>query len=438
LIKSSEGVNKLGIFQAKWNPGTKKWMNLRALQFNNAEYSTEHPALSPEGDKLYFASDMPGGMGGMDLYVSCRNHSADSNTSWGVPVNLGPEINSPGNEVFPFADTQGNLWYASDGIPGQGGLDIFFAAKSPDGFAKAVNPGYPMNTRFDDFGFITFNAGKDGYLSSDRFNECGNDDIYKISRSFHKIVLCVTDTRTHKELSKVRILVKEDNGELSEFNNETGKPFTIGVNPYKSCQLSFTCDNYLPGNLVLSSEQLKEKDTLNVSLSSVRTVSEVNGIVFSAGDTPVAHATILMTNKSTSKIVEFVTDAGGLFKGEMEQDNEYIFKVVSNLKDGCHAESVEVTTRGIAPGTIINISMPVYCLGEIVRLDNIHYDLNDSKILPDAARILDRLVVMMNDYPKMKIELRSHTDSRGSAESNRLLSENRARKAIEYLLSKAS
>ena len=166
LYKSMEGLNMKGLFQATWDKNQDKWINIRPLQLNNVQYSVEHPALSPDGSKLYFASDKPGGYGNMDLYFSNRIIGQNGVRSWSKAENLGPRINSSGNELFPFLDCQADLWYSSDGIPGLGGLDIFFAPKSIDGFSGTFNPGYPINTSFDDFGFISYSNDDKVYLSS--------------------------------------------------------------------------------------------------------------------------------------------------------------------------------------------------------------------------------------------------------------------------------
>ncbi|MEI6048365.1 MAG: OmpA family protein [Bacteroidota bacterium] len=190
--KSTEGLNKLKLFQANWDKTLKRWVRITPLPFNSNQYSVGHPALSTNGQIIYFASDMPGGMGETDIYESHLVTDSLNRKSWSKPVNVGEGINSPGNEMFPYIDNEGNLWFASNGRPGLGGLDVFVARKTDNGFNKPVNPGFPVNTRFDDFGYITRSAGKDGYLSSDRFNAIGNDDIFSI-RSLSRNLLTMAE-----------------------------------------------------------------------------------------------------------------------------------------------------------------------------------------------------------------------------------------------------
>ena len=116
---SSDGVNKLKIYTADDKSGG--WANVQEVPFNSTEYSTGHPSITKDDKLVYFVSDMPGGFGGTDIYVVSYN-----NGSWGTPVNLGKSINTKGNEMFPFVDGNGNLYFSSDGHPGLGDLDIFY------------------------------------------------------------------------------------------------------------------------------------------------------------------------------------------------------------------------------------------------------------------------------------------------------------------------
>jgi outer membrane protein OmpA-like peptidoglycan-associated protein/tetratricopeptide (TPR) repeat protein len=166
---SREGVNKLKLYSARFIKG--EWKDIQEFEYNSNEYSTAHPALSADGNILYFSSDMPGGMGGMDLYYSIKQ-----NDKWGRPVNLGRGVNTKGDEVFPYLRDTGELYFSSTGLPGLGGLDIFkvvldkfIPSKDP------VNIGYPVNSEKDDFGIVYRPKLQSGFFSS---NRKGNDDIY--------------------------------------------------------------------------------------------------------------------------------------------------------------------------------------------------------------------------------------------------------------------
>ncbi len=124
-----------------------------------------HPAISPDELTLYFVSDMPGGAGSKDIWKVTRSNP---NSSWGVPVNLGPEINTPGDEVFPYVHPDGTLYFSSNGHPGMGGLDIFKATKTDDGSWNVENMGYPLNSPADDFGIVFEDKTVRGFFSSNR------------------------------------------------------------------------------------------------------------------------------------------------------------------------------------------------------------------------------------------------------------------------------
>ena len=154
------------------------WDRPRPFFLNNPDYSVGHPALSADGSLLLFVSDMPGGYGGTDIYA-CQK----KNDTWGDPVNLGSEINTPGNEMFPYLSPRGDLCFASDGHPGFGGLDLFFCAKDPTSrWSIPVHLNHPVNSSRDDFSLITTDSCQSGYFSSNRPGGKGEDDLYYFCR----------------------------------------------------------------------------------------------------------------------------------------------------------------------------------------------------------------------------------------------------------------
>lgn len=168
LAKDEDDVSHLMLFRATLN-GEAEWDDVRAFAYNGLDFSTGHPALSADGRTLYFASDRPGGHGGTDLWMS-----SDNGTGWTEPVNLGPTVNTPGNELFPTIN--GNtLYFASTAHENMGGLDIFSTTLQHERWTEPENLGYPMNTVHDDFAFVMEEGGNSGYLSSDR---SGNDRIH--------------------------------------------------------------------------------------------------------------------------------------------------------------------------------------------------------------------------------------------------------------------
>jgi len=181
LSKLSGTRNKLGIFHAVL--GEKDWENIREFRFNDEWNHFTTPCLSPDEDRLYFASDKPGGYGGTDLYY-CQWEGS----YWDSPVNLGPVINTEGNESYPFITATGGLFFSSDGHPGMGGKDIFYSRFINSAWIDPVALDTPINSESDDFGLIADPDMKEGYFSSNR-NE--TIDIYHYKTNFRQLFFCV-------------------------------------------------------------------------------------------------------------------------------------------------------------------------------------------------------------------------------------------------------
>ncbi|WP_299312826.1 hypothetical protein [uncultured Aquimarina sp.] len=170
--RNAKGCVLLKIYKADYDNG--KWKNVEELPFNSDEYSTAHPALSPDGKFLYFASDMPGSYGKSDIYAVAINEDG----SYGTPENLGGLINSAGRETFPYVSDKGTLFFASDGHVGFGGLDIFMVLPDEQTNWAVYNMGAPINSSQDDFTFIISEENNMGYFASNRDGGKGGDDIY--------------------------------------------------------------------------------------------------------------------------------------------------------------------------------------------------------------------------------------------------------------------
>ena len=176
-IVDAKGIMHVGIYSADLVDG--KWTNVQATNLNNANYIVYHPSLSTDGQRLYFASDMPGGSGGTDIYMSAVNEDG----SLGTPKNMGAIVNTEGNEGFPFIYEQETLYFSSDGHVGLGLMDVFAAVKDESGaIVNVINLGEPINSKKDDFGYYLIGDGFKGYLSSNRKGGAGGDDIYGFTR----------------------------------------------------------------------------------------------------------------------------------------------------------------------------------------------------------------------------------------------------------------
>jgi PKD repeat protein len=167
----ADTTNKLGIYSAELIDG--KWTNIKPFKYNNPRYSFVTPSLTPDGKRIYFASDMPGGRGRMDIYYCEMNDS-----SWDKPVNMGPLINTQKNESFPFACKYGKLYFASDGLKGLGRKDLFYTRQINGEWIEPVHLDSAINSSADDFGIVLDSTLENGYFSSNRLK---TDDIFSFS-----------------------------------------------------------------------------------------------------------------------------------------------------------------------------------------------------------------------------------------------------------------
>lgn len=426
--KSADGIKKLKLYTSVNQAG--KWVDIQELPFNSSEYSVGHPAFSPDDTKLYFVSDMPGGYGGTDIYVVEYNAG-----QWGTPVNMGKEINTEGNEMFPFADEGGNLHFSSDGHEGLGGLDIFFA-ELRDGVAyKGVqNAGAPINSEKDDFGFITDRARTSGYFSSNRKKGFSDDDIYSFRRTCKQLNIFVYDAQTGSPLDNadVRIMRNGANQDL-RLTNALGRAdlcVAIGTEyEFKAIREGFALNSVRFSTLTQS-----PKPVLSVSIYLERTNNPlVKGVVRTEVNRRPAPGVKVTLRNETDQSEETVTTG---------PDGGYEFNTKPNAPYTIMAQKDQYATKKTGLGKTrrnartVTDSLGLYGVGDVFQLKNIYYDLNKFFIRPDAARALNRVLAVLREYPKMQIELRSHTDARATGAYNTWLSENRARAALDYLISR--
>lgn len=328
-----------------------EWSEEEFAYNNVKEFSLGHAALSKDEQRLYYASDMPGGYGGVDIWYSER----ESDGTWGAPVNAGAKINTAGDEMFPSV-YEDRLFFSSNGHVGMGGLDIFESEISVDTFAKPINLQYPVNSASDDFSFVMLQdnfESIEGFLSSNRVGGVGGDDIYRFSYVKPKIIITL---------------------EGITLNKKTGER--------------------LPAS--------------TVSLFA-----------------PTGQ---LIARKSA--------DAQGDFAFSLDRGTPYIVRAEH---EGFHSDSTYIAAIFAKKDTIVKAILelePIFVVGEKFVLENIYYDFDKHNIRKDAAKVLDELVITMRDNPSLKIELSSHTDSRGSDSYNMKLSQRRAQAAVDYLVSR--
>jgi hypothetical protein len=176
----NDTTNKLGIFSAELINGM--WVNIKPFKYNNEKYSFTTPSLSPDGKRLYFSSDIPGGSGGMDIYFSELKDG-----EWTTPVNPGPSVNTPKNESFPFAAGYSKLFFSSDGLPGFGQKDVFYTRQIDGVWITPVHLDSAVNTPYDDFGIVADSTFENGFFSSNRRR---TDDIFSFATAPEDFSAC--------------------------------------------------------------------------------------------------------------------------------------------------------------------------------------------------------------------------------------------------------
>ena len=345
----------LKLYKATKNDG--KWDNVSELPFNSNQYSCAHPALSTDEKTLYFSSNMPGTKGMSDIYKV----TILSDGNFGSPINLGDKINTEARETFPFISKNNELYFASDGHPGLGGLDVFIAQLNENGtHGKIKNVGEPVNSNFDDFGFIIDTNSNIGFFSSNRENDnLGYDDIYR---------------------------------------------FTETIPMPKELQQS------LMGVVVDSSTQL-----------------------------PIEGVKLALFDVNYVKLGEVISDKEGKFDfGAVDFGNK--FRIIPEQKDFVTLESIIITKESDTKDIkmVMTPKLQPFHVGEDLRktlgIDIIYFDLDKANIRKDAEVELAKILEVMKQYPTMEIDVRSHTDSRQTANYNLVLSDKRVKSTIKWLI----
>jgi outer membrane protein OmpA-like peptidoglycan-associated protein len=410
-IRPGSKVERLSLYMASVQDG--KWANARRLPFNKDNFSCAHPSLTPDNKRMYFTSDMPGGKGGTDIY-----YVEYDNGVWSNPVNV-MDINTTGDEMFPYVDPKGKLYFSSNGHPGLGGLDIF-EAEMKDGFTNIRNVGFPVNSFKDDFGLVLRPDGEKGYFSSNRKRGFGDDDIYQFEKLCAPIDVYVYDSVTLKPIADAKIRVSDQQG----VTDAQGKAnFCLRPN-----DMSFMVMK--PKYVVYKAKG--EGNTVRIPLSPFR--FDVQGTVRSGDDKSTMEGVrVRLTDLTDNSVKEATTDKQGNYSFPLVGDHAYR---VMAMKANCGTNSADLSTLNLNKSTTLRNDIHMLCTGDIIKVDNIYYDLNKAIIRPDAAAELDKLADLLWQYPDMRIELRSHTDSRSSTSSNRKLSSARAEAVVDYLASK--
>lgn len=477
--KNTQGKKTMKIFEAK--KGTDDWEESKALSFNGDEYTTMHPTLTANGQRLYFASNRPGGYGETDIY-----YVENTGTGWGEPVNLGPTVNTNKREAFPFIHESGRLFFSSEGHGSKGGYDIFAVNTHEKELKELIHLGAPFNTESADFGLILNPTGMQGYFTSARYGGIGQDDIYlfdapnglfsTVARTselanitvveetdgtvvdnagiyiFEKnksglfgeedLYEVVLEEKADKQGEmEMRFVMKKELGAPDFYTDETG---SVETNLAANQEYLFlvTKKGYANKELRYSTFGQSSPMSLQIPLSTKKCVT-ISGIVQDEKTgTPIVNATIFIKSNCNGATQFVSTDATGKYGQCIPFGCDY---TLGAEKDGFNTRNTTISTKNVTKGKLkkdillspnsseLAVSKYNLAKGSIIILENVYYDFNKSAIRAGAAEELDALVTLMQAYPSMEVELMAHTDARGDAAYNRSLSRERAISAKDYL-----
>lgn len=326
----------------------KKWSKPIPFQYNSDAYSIVHPSISADGKKLFFASDMSGGEGGMDIYVSEKQGD-----SWGTPQNIGNKVNTAGEEVFPYIRKDGTLFFSSDALSGFGGLDVFSAISKEKGYTNVKNVGATLNSAYDDFGIVFNDDDLSGYFSSDRPQGKGSDDIYTfnvINQSITiagKVVINKNNANPLK-LSKITLLSDEgaslgststDKNGFFKFDNlEPGKKYLVKLDDAKDENIKYNLvdDNNkliretgikgVGGKFVFRSLPANPDEIFQAPVEGITVAG--NLLVGKNSTKPLAYTTVNLVDDDGTVVQTVVTNAFGSFVfTDLPPEKNYMVRV---------------------------------------------------------------------------------------------------------------
>ena len=365
------------------------------LSFCSDKYSVFHPTLNNKGDMMIFASDMPGSKKS-DLYYSIK---ADK---WSDPKPISENINSDAHELFPYLYRDSILFFCSNREDGLGGLDIYYSLRKDTSWSLPKMLPYPINSSFDDIGFLIERNETTGYFSSNRPGGEGKDDIYRFETLFPII---------KKETSEQKIEITFSIIEKLLFKSIDNAEVTVGEFDFSN-SLSNESNNLK----VIKQDGAKEiLVKLDANMKNSVTKTTTNGELTFSLKQKTNYLIIVKSNGFEDETI--------IIKTENKNDALSIFmNPVSDVKETDEKENDKI----VIPTEV----------GSIIVFDNLYYNYNSTEILESASHELNLLYESMKENPKMRIQLSAHTDSRGNFLYNKELSIKRANSAKKYLIKK--
>lgn len=446
LQKGEDNVVKQGIYQSTVDG--KKWKDLKALKINNTNYDVAHPALSPDGNTLYFSSNKPGGKGGMDLYMAQKNGD-----EFGEPVNL-TALNSEGDELFPSVDKDGNLYFASNGLGGLGGLDIFRTTKSAEGnsFSSPVNIGAPINSAYDDFGVAFSKESNVGYFTSNRKEGKGNDDIWSFTDNGIFLDGIVVDAITKQPINNSNVEMMLSSISKGKTTTKEDGIFKFDIEPNKNYTFNASAEKYADNNTIIANtKDVKPGETVKViiPLTPKKPAGYTVQVIDKESKSEIKNATVdLISQTDINTYEQQITGEDGKTCYTVLCGNDYL--ATAGAK-GYITESQPFSTKnncdklvdcGSAGGETIIV--------ELVKdpnatndddennnlskeLKDIYYDFNKWNLRTESESQLKKVLQFMKENPDAIAEIGSFTDARASDDYNYVLSQKRAQSVVDWL-----
>ncbi len=312
----------------------------------NTDFWESAPSISPDGQALYFCSNVPGGFGGIDIYVAYKNEKG----GWGEAINLGPSINTAGDEQTPFihADNR-TLYFASNGWPGYGGSDLFMSRKKIDGtWSRPTNLGYPINTIDNEGSIAVASDGTQGYIASDRIDSRGGLDIYKVTLSrstrankTYYLKGIITDTLAKQYLAgTVRLVDPADTTSYMQVNVDSTGAFVLALPYFDSLGIQVNSPNHEFASMLLSMDSLSKiaGNTIYFNLAAIQKQfsSNFNNVFFEINSAKLK----LMSNVELDALVTYLKetqDATILIEGHTDNTGNDEANLILSTK---RAESI--------------------------------------------------------------------------------------------------
>ncbi|MEF8985058.1 MAG: PKD domain-containing protein [Bacteroidales bacterium] len=474
------GPNTLGIFSAR--KLYSHWTDIKTFPYNSPKYHNTTPYYDTSNRRLYFASTMPGGYGQSDLY-----YSEKTDEGWSKPVNLGPRVNTEGNELYPFITASGKLFFSSDGHGGLGKKDIFLTEKEDGEWIKPVHLKPPINSKDDDFALVTDHTFQSGYFSSNRKQ---SDDIYRFRTKRPQFYNCDSleqdkycfqfQEESYPEIDSLSRFVWN----FSDGTKVNGKEVThcfpgpgkyrvqLNIEDQQSDSIYYTQSEYEFEVEAKAEPHIRSRDayivnekmefdgsesglpdldsvnyywdfgegTLGNGLSADHTYKKKGKYKVMLGVTGINDSTGFMENHCVWKNVQVLEDYQALATYQAgEKEKGIDMKKTLPDTDSSDMDSDKVAFEEVEIRSYVIAELPKELANQLNEafgaIDQTKLAFNDTELEEISYPVLNRIIRIVKKYSMTKVEIAVHSDNRGSAKNNKDLTEERAQAIRDYLAS---